>query len=213
MPLDRAAVNCFLKLSEVISAGALCYMAEGNRSGAGTIKALILADVHMREVITTCALLERIDAPLPKELLDCMMGGIVVSYARSFMQNDGVSSLPDVFSTFPNKGFASLHKAILESRNKRYAHASRIYDPEHFTIGNKDEMRKVFIVIAPDGRVKTNLSREGLPIEWVPRIHELAIFQRQRIRSEGNQRIESIVTRYRVRPGRYELGKDFPPSM
>lgn len=52
-----------------------------------------------------------------------LLQAIVISYARPFIENDGLGVLPKQWSTFENKEFKEAHEFILKYRNELVAHS------------------------------------------------------------------------------------------
>lgn len=178
---------------------------------AGLIKTLIWAEIHMREVLQGCVVLNNF-SPMTMEARDCILTGIIVSYCRSFGQNDGMPPLPSDFRILPSRVLQNTHDVLMELRDKRYAHSSHTYAPKSYPISAyNDDLRAVKILISTDGRLTAHARREGFPDDEISRIVDLANFQRERIIHEALKLEQHLVDKFRLGAGEYLLGKDFPP--
>src|SRR6266568_7647135 len=93
------------------------------------VRALYWAEIHMQEARDTCFHLMRLDREAQERLSHCIYTGIVVSYARSFGDNQGLSGIESVFRKFPDARMQSLHDVLLEARHNIFAHKNRTHEP------------------------------------------------------------------------------------
>lgn len=76
----------------------------------------------MKEARDTCFQLMKLDQAAQEKLSHCICTGIVVTYARSFGANQGLSGMGSEFRKFPDPRMQLLHDFLLEARDAIYAH-------------------------------------------------------------------------------------------
>src|SRR5262245_49899721 len=85
------------------------------------LRALYWAETHMREARDAANHLIAISQS-QTDLIHCLYTGIVVTYARSFGENQGLSRIPRKFREFTDVNLQKLHDRLLETRDTMYAH-------------------------------------------------------------------------------------------
>jgi hypothetical protein len=127
------------------------------------LKSLYWAEIHMQEARDACLHLTKLDQAAQGKLSHCIYTGIVVTYARSFGANQGLSGMKPKFRKFPDSRMQSLHDFLLEARDAIYAHkdtkkeASRVS-----TAKEQDEVGKIEIHISETGTTEWEVKRSSL---------------------------------------------------
>ena len=117
------------------------------------LRALYWAEVHIRESKAGCGLIRAWNGPtMSQELLYALATGIVVSYCRSFVKNDGLSNVGTTFRVFtvdPAKG--KLHEHLMLARDTLFAHKDRLREHEVLALADRDELSKIHVIVGQDG--------------------------------------------------------------
>ena len=109
----------------------------------------------MQEARDACLHL-KLDQAGRETLSHCICTGIVVTYARSFGANQGLSGMGSEFRKFPDPGMQSLHDFLLEARDAIYAHKDS--KKEAARLSTAKELEEV-------GRIEIHISETGTT-EW-----------------------------------------------
>jgi hypothetical protein len=174
------------------------------------LKALFWAEWHMREAHAACVHLSTLGKTSP-ELRHSIFTGIVVSYARPFGENNGLSAIGAKFSKFPSKAARLLHGAILEARDLLYAHNDRQTIPKYLAAATSPARQNdVGIHIKPNGNASWNVARSGFDFSQAHEIGALSEFQIDRIHAASTRMLQRFSRGNAYRPGDYTLGVDFP---
>jgi hypothetical protein len=140
------------------------------------------------------------------KLMHCIYAGIVVSYARSFTKNEGLSKLDSKFEKFTDSEFSHTHKTLLLSRNKIYAHRDSISESTIFDeTPPQEEINEVYIEVTGKGKGNYEVGRSSLPKEYVAKILNLAKFQKVRIENSLAKMINHFVESNNLSFGRHKL--------
>jgi hypothetical protein len=174
------------------------------------LRALYWAEVHMREALHTCKHLFALQSD-NKELRHCIYTGIVISYARSFGNNNGLSAISTEFRRFPDKESQLLHDVLLDSRDTIYAHRDLIREGERLPVRlRKEDFQKIEIDIPESGVIEWNVRRPALPKAYLKDIAALCRFQIDRLSASSTKMLQYFGAQKSFSPGRYILGDDFP---
>ena len=162
----------------------------------------------MEDVIKTCPLLEEVHDDI--HVKHCLWTGVVVSYARSFGGNQGVSSLPKEFREFPDKDMQTQHDKLLEFRDLTFAHRdihkeSTMFD-ESVPIEELNTMKITYEY--PVARI--GVYRSSFEKFKVRHTLKLAAFHENRIDQAIQKALDSMIASGDVAPGinEYRIDKN-----
>ncbi len=174
------------------------------------LRALYWAEVHMREARDSSAhLLALGDAA--HELSHAIYTGIVVSYARSFGANRGLSALPAEFEIFDDQKFQKLHDFLLEARNTIYAHKDEVKEGEKLAPGlPREALSKIKFHIAESGVSHWIVQRPALSPIYLNDIIALCDLQKARLNETSSKMLAACCNGRSYAPGDYVLGETFP---
>jgi hypothetical protein len=174
------------------------------------LRSLYWAEVHMREARDASAhLLDLGDAA--QELSHAIYTGIVVSYARSFGANQGLSALPVEFRKFGDPKLQKLHDFVLEARDTIYAHKDEIKEGDKLAAGlPREALSRIKFHIADSGVCHWIVQRPGLPPAYLKDIMELCEFQMARMNAASRGMLAKCCQGKSYAPGDYVLGETFP---
>lgn len=174
------------------------------------LRALYWAEIHMREALHTCEHFPSLNSRSP-ELRHCLYTGIVISYARSFGENNGLSAISSQFRTFPNERQQKLHKVLLDARDTIYAHHDLIRQGERLPSKlRKEDFQKIEIEVAQCGDTEWVVTRPILPETYLRDIIALCQFQIDRLHVASDNMLAHFCHDKAYSPGSYVLGEDFP---
>ena len=178
------------------------------------LRALMWAEIHMREALSASEHLASLDPQkIPLQLSHCILAGIVVSYGRSFGRNNCLAPIDERFSTFESEDHQKLHKYLKLTRDQTYAHMDITRKRNEFTTPVSDEnLHSIGIEIGETGKCSWYVKLEGTPAHVVPMIAELCSFQLKRIHEEGVKKIHELIEGKMCTPGLFTLGLDWPPE-
>jgi hypothetical protein len=177
-----------------------------------TLRALYWAEIHAKEAKAVCALIrEWSGPPISQELLYALFTGIVVSYCRSFGQNDGLSKISSKFSTFHDPEKRVLHKHLMKVRNILFAHKNRLREHEVLDPAHSKELPKIKIIVAQDGSTEWEVTRGEPKIDYIKDIENLCDFQIKRLNDTSSEMLGHSCKGKAYDPGKtYVLGDGFP---
>ena len=146
-----------------------------------------------------------------QELSHAIYTGIVVSYARSFGANQGLSSLPDDFRKFDDPKFQNLHDFLIEARNTIYAHKDELKEGEKLAPGlPREALSKIKFHIADTGVSHWIVQRPALSPAYLNDIIALCDLQRARLNETSSKMLAACLENKNYAPGDYVLGESFP---
>ena len=175
------------------------------------LRALYWAEIHMREAKEACIHMLSLDATARHEVRHCIYTGIVVSYARSFGENQGLSALGKEFRRFDDPKMQKLHDALLETRDTIYAHKDVRREGDRLSPEiRKDELQTIRIDIAESGESHWMVNRSFLPEDYLNDIAALCDFQMARMNQASRAMLFHFCRSKQYLPGRYVLGENFP---
>jgi hypothetical protein len=142
-----------------------------------------------------------------------LIAAICVTYGKPFTANQGLGALPKEFEVLPNGELQHTHDVVIASRNHLYAHTDLkqmvAVDP---ALGKKKSIYKLILDIEDQPtRLGTNrvfgrgIIEPKLRAIVIPDIKELCIEQKRRCKKRADDCTGKLLTRQRVKPGRYVL--------
>jgi hypothetical protein len=174
------------------------------------LKALYWAEIHMREALQTCGQLLVLNSD-SQELRQCIYTGIVISYSRSFGENNGLSAMDSKFCSFPYPQQKRLHDRLLHARNTIYAHRDLVNGGEYLSTDlQKEDFQSIEIHIAESGLFRWHVKRPGLREADLQDIAALCKFQIERINHASTKMLGHLCSEKSYPPGTYVLGDTFP---
>jgi hypothetical protein len=164
----------------------------------------------MREALHTCEHLLAL-ASGSEELRHCIYTGIVISYARSFGANNGLSAIGAEFRRFPDSRLEQLHHVLLDARDTIYAHRDLIREGERFPAERREEdFQQIEVDVAENGGTHWLVRRSSLPEAYLKDIATLCQFQIERLNASSSKMLEHFCREKSYSPRRYVLGETFP---
>ena len=146
-----------------------------------------------------------------EKLSHCICTGIVVTYARSFGANQGLSGMGSEFRKFPDPRMQSLHDFLLEGRDAIYAHKDRKKEVSRLsTAKEQEEVGKIEIHISETGTTEWEVKCSSLPDKHIPDIAAICDFQIGRINNASTAMLGHFFQGKSYAPGTYLLGENFP---
>ena len=177
----------------------------------GKLRSLYWAAVHMREARDTSIHLMSLDPPTFEKFGHCILTGVVVTYARSFGENQGLSKIGPEFCRFSDTTMQSLHNMLLDARNTIYAHMNRKQASLRLSgAREKVEMEKIAIHIFGTGTTEWKVNRLSLPDNYLPRITALCNLQFDRLDAASSKMLHHFCRKKSYTARCYVLGEDFP---
>jgi len=174
------------------------------------LRALFWAQIHMRQALEGCrqALTLR-DAAT--ELKDCLLTGIVVTYARSFGENQGMSGIGGEFRSFTDRKLQLFHEALLEARDTVYAHRDMLKPSVRLSMDlSREEIQKIGIHISSTGEARWTIKGPSLRPAHLQDIERLCDFQMTRFHEASTKMLQHFCKDKVFVPGDYVLGESFP---
>ncbi|MEI7825449.1 MAG: hypothetical protein WCI01_09120 [Chlorobiaceae bacterium] len=160
----------------------------------------------MEDVIKTCPILEEVHDDI--HLKHCLWTGVVVSYARSFGENTGISSLPKEFREFPDPDMQTQHNKLLEFRNLIFAHRNVLKESTMFDESIPIEELNTMKVTYEQSIVKIGIYRSSFEKIKVRHTQGLAEFQKKRIDIAISKALDSMIVSGEIIPGINEFRID-----
>lgn len=176
----------------------------------GLLKALFYAEWHMKEARAVCLQIQQLQPTAPPELVHGMYVGVVVSYAKPFGENRGVSKIGSSFTQFPTVQQQVLHAGILEARDVIYAHNDKASTPKRLRIPENAHGSEAAVLVHADGRATWRLRQAGFGIEIASEIIALCDLQIGRINAKSTGILRHFTDGKAYAPGEYTLGVNFP---
>ena len=174
------------------------------------LQALYLAEISFREAKAGCDILAGLP-PHPREPINCVAAGVVVSYGRSFGQNDGISGIRSEFDQFPEGEYAEAHAFVIKARNRIYAHTDFANVADGLRPGiDPAEVERIKIVVHVSGQTSWEVQYPLIPDNLWPHVAALCDYQAARIKRASDETFLLMVGWVRHEPGVYYLGEDFP---
>ncbi len=173
------------------------------------LRSLYWAEIHMREARDASTHLLTLSGG--QELSHAIYTGIVVSYARSFGANQGLSALPNEFRKFAEHKFQELHDLLLEARNTIYAHKDEKKEGDKLAPKlTPEDLSKIRIHIADSGVSHWIVQRPALPPDYLEDIIALCELQMKRLKDASSKMLAAFLNGKSYSPGDYVLGENFP---
>lgn len=162
--------------------------------------ALMNAEINMRDALELAEHLKEIKAP-SANLEHGMLTGIIVSYYRSFVHNEGVSSLPSKFSEFKDKKLAHVHDRAKTLRNEMFAHRDVSAEVSE---GVKPDI--IIVANSPaDNKLRPMIARKVVTKEILDDLIALIKFQKDRLNESSKQTFLSIFKGGPLMTGAYRI--------
>lgn len=153
--------------------------------------------------------MEQLKLDSHEEIASAMMAGIVVSYVRPFVRNDGIGQLPKRYSEFEKgSGFEKIHNTMIEACHWVYAHRDNQNAP-NLGGGNvsQDVVSEVTLTLRRDG-YSVSINEPQISTKQLVNFLALCSFQHSRINQEVGDLIISIVDEHKIDMGVYEIRED-----
>jgi hypothetical protein len=144
--------------------------------------------------------------------LSPQIASIVVTYARSFGENNGIGALPELFTNFTDNEMRETHGLLINLRNKLYAHRDALVS-ESFTLHSSVlvEPYKLQIRFEEDGGFAFNSHAPEMYPANLPSIARLCGMQNERANAEIKKLLPVITKGKKYPVGTiYTVGVDFP---
>ncbi len=173
------------------------------------LQRLTLAQTAFRQAQALCEHMEQMKLEPHEEIASSMMAGIVVSYMRPFVRNDGIGHLPKNYSEFPEGSpFKNIHNTLLEARHWVYAHRD-IQNAPNLGGGNvsQDIVSEVVLTLRKDG-YSVSINEPQISTKQLANFKALCSFQHNRINEEVGDLIMSIMDEHKIGIGVYEIRDD-----
>jgi hypothetical protein len=141
-----------------------------------------------------------------------MTAGMIVTYARNFVENVELGTLRRPFTQFSDRAMYETHHTAMIVRHKVYAHRD-LKAGREFTHDDKElaETYEVRIRLHDDGiGCGANALLPDLPTDFLPAFIKLCEFQQARTKSELNALVKTIRSFGEYSAGEYVVGRDFP---
>lgn len=172
------------------------------------LKSLYWAEIHIREALRMCEHLMTMDmGKTSEELQHSLFTGLVVSYARSFGENNGLSKLPRKFEHFEDLLLREIHDYLMNARNEIYAHKDLASEQRRFPTS---PIAQIEIDISREGEAYWLVQRPGIHPEFLPKLKQLCEFQCGRLNEASTKMLVRFCGAKTFPPGRYILGETFP---
>jgi len=173
------------------------------------LQRLTLAQTAFRQAKALCEHMEQLQLEPHQEIASAMMAGIVVSYVRPFVRNDGIGQLPKRYSEFENGSpFEKIHNTMLEARHWVYAHRDNQNAPN--LVGgdvSQDIVSEVVLTLRRDG-YSVSINEPQISPKQLVNFRALCSFQHNRINEEVGDLIVAIMDQHKIGPGTYEIRDD-----
>ena len=140
------------------------------------------------------------------------MAGVVVSYVRPFLRNDGVGSLPGKFSKFgKDEPFGKYHDILIEARHWVYAHRDNQNAPNLNGGTVSDEtVSEVILTLRKDG-YSVSINEPQISTKQLINFGALCAYQHNRINEAVGDLIISIMENHKIREGVYRITDKLEP--
>lgn len=170
------------------------------------LQRLTLAQTAFRQARALCEHMEQLKLEPHEEIASAMMAGIVVSYVRPFVRNDGIGQLPKKYSEFDEGSpFENIHNTMIEARHWVYAHRDNQNAPN---LGggrvSQDVVSEVTLTLRRDG-YSVSINEPQISTKQLVNFQALCSFQHNRINQEVGDLIMSIMDEHKISIGVYEI--------
>jgi hypothetical protein len=139
------------------------------------------------------------------------MAGIVTTYARSFVRNDGIGRLEKPFTDFDDEALKDAHAKLLRLRHAAYAHRDTS-TVRSFTYAGPDISKSYQLQVRIDDSGNFGLCSNApeLNPENLPNVVKLCALQGQRAHDTVAKLLPLVIKEKNYSPGLYTAGVDFP---
>lgn len=139
------------------------------------------------------------------------MAGIVTTYARSFVRNDGIGRLEEPFTDFEDEALKDTHTKLLRLRHAAYAHRDTS-TVGSFTYAGLGESKSYQLQVRIDESGSLSLCSRApeLNPQNLPNVVKLCELQSQRAHDAGVKLLTLVMNGKKYPPGTYTAGVDFP---
>jgi hypothetical protein len=150
------------------------------------------------------------------EVYHTLSAGLIVSYARPFMDAEGLGPLHQKYSKFDGEPFlGEYHKAVMAARNSIYAHFSPIEAGRlvrRSPASGLGQGKKPKLTIR-NGKVDSvGVPTVGYAATSLANLQQLCVFQVHRLIKDTIGLLEHLRGSDQYEDGDYELGVSFPKS-
>ncbi len=170
------------------------------------LRRLTLAQTAFRQARFLCEHMEQAKVESHEEIASAMMAGIVVSYVRPFIRNDGIGPLPRKYSEFeegsPYKG---IHNTMLEARHWVYAHRDNCNAPNLAGSKVSEEIVSELVLTLREDGYSVSINEPQISVKQLVNFRSLCSFQNNRINEEVGDLITSIMDGEKIGVGVYEI--------
>jgi predicted AlkP superfamily pyrophosphatase or phosphodiesterase len=176
------------------------------------LTALLWAQLHLKQSIALCNLaMSLTENQRSREVISGLWAGLAVTYGRSFKHSNGISALDPKFSSFPSDQLQRRHDWLLDKRDRQFAHKDRLWEEAKAKhIGFEEELPKIMLEVFGNGNTEWEVKGLEYPNVRFSDFKELCEFQRTRLAQESDRMILHQVKSHEVKPGVYDLERDFP---
>lgn len=170
------------------------------------LQRLTLAQTAFRQARSLCEHMEQMKIESSEEIASAMMAGIVVSYVRPFVRNDGIGPLPKKYSEFEEGSpYKRIHNIMLEARHWVYAHRDNRNAPNLAGSKiNEEIVSEVILTLRKDG-YSVSINEPQIFVNQLVNFKSLCSFQNNRINEEVGDLIISIMDDEKLGVGVYEI--------
>jgi hypothetical protein len=148
--------------------------------------------------------------PLTPIFRPCM-AGIVTTYARSFIRNDGIGRLEELFTDFDDDFLKDTHAKLLRLRHAMYAHRDTS-TLDSFTYAGSDVGNSYQLRVRIDDSMVVGLCSNApeLNPENLPNVVRLCTLQARRAHDAVAKLLPLVMKGKKYPPRIYTAGVDFP---
>lgn len=134
--------------------------------------------------------------------------GILVSYARPFIENKNMSKISSEFEKFADENAKQWHDYFIEKRNKIYADWD--FGAEASAAKEQGINEIGYITFNPNGKLDTHFERITEPYEneFINAVKLVAEFQKDRMKKTANKIYDDFIKTQKYRFGTYSVGFD-----
>lgn len=176
------------------------------------LKRLCIADISFRQAGELAKFIMENIADAADLKYGPMLAGIIVTYAKNFVENTEFGTLRGPFTEFSDPAMYVAHHTAITVRHKVYAHRD-LRAGRQFTHDDQDpaETYEVRIRLHDDGiNCSANALLPDLPPDFLPTFVRLCDLQHTRARDELRRLIKAIRSVEQYSAGEYVIGSDFP---
>lgn len=165
-----------------------------------------LARGAFSQALALCDHALSLDSPTT-DLAASLMAGIVVTYSRPFLKNDGVGQLPATYGTFNgDSALQHIHETALSARNWVYAHRDNINSPDLAgSIFPPEKASYVRLDITPSGH-STLIFEPAIAHSEISKFRSLVQYQARRAQADVTQLVNAVKQHFQLAPGSYRIG-------